>query len=109
MRFLYVPLCCLIFSDLGWAETPIFPSGATLKVEAENGAGGEGPAWHPQLGVLSSGEGHIYQLDRAGKSRIYRKDAGSNACSSTPRAGCWRARPWRGASPAPSRTDPSRS
>jgi gluconolactonase len=30
------------------------------------------------LGVLSSGNGHIYQLDRTGKSHIYRKNAGTN-------------------------------
>src|SRR5207247_409212 len=56
----------------------IFAPDARLKVEAEGGAGGEGPAWHPKLGVLTSGNGHINQLDRDGKSRIYRKDAGTN-------------------------------
>jgi gluconolactonase len=49
-----------------------------LKVESASGSGGEGPAWHPKLGVLTSGAGHIWQLDRAGKSRIFRKDAGTN-------------------------------
>jgi len=28
--------------------------------------------------VLTSGNGHTYQLTRDGKSRIYRKDAGTN-------------------------------
>lgn len=60
------------------AEEPIFTPGAALKVEAADGAGGEGPVWHPELGVLSSGNGHINQLDRKGQSRIYRKDAGTN-------------------------------
>jgi gluconolactonase len=60
------------------AEEAIFAPGAKLKVEAGAGAGGEGPAWHPQLGVLSSGNGHIYQLDREGGSRIYRRGAGTN-------------------------------
>ncbi len=60
------------------AEEAIFAPEARLKVEADNGSGGEGPAWHPKLGVLSSGNGHIYQLDRDGKSRIWRKDAGTN-------------------------------
>jgi gluconolactonase len=59
-------------------EDAIFAPGATLKVLAGDGAGGEGPAWHPELGLLTSGNGHIYQLDRAGKSRIYRKGAGTN-------------------------------
>jgi gluconolactonase len=49
-----------------------------LKVEADGGVGGEGPAWHPVLGVLTSGNGHICQLDRSGKSGVYRAGAGSN-------------------------------
>ena len=56
----------------------IFEKGATLKTESGKGSGGEGPAWHPKLGVLTSGNGHIMQLDRDGKSQIYRKDAGTN-------------------------------
>jgi gluconolactonase len=76
-------LCCLL-SALTTAspqatEGPaLFASGAALKVEAEGGAGGEGPAWHPELGVLSSGKGHIFQLDRTGKSKVYREGAGTN-------------------------------
>src|SRR5438874_6675537 len=60
------------------AEDPIFAPGAKLKVEAGDGAGGEGPVWHPQLGVLSSGNGNIHRLDRAGKSSVFRKEAGTN-------------------------------
>jgi gluconolactonase len=60
------------------ADEDIFEPGAKLKVEAGDGAGGEGPAWHPELGVLTSGNGHTYQLTRDGKSKIYRKDAGTN-------------------------------
>jgi len=60
------------------ADESVFEAGAKLKIEAWDGAGGEGPAWHPKLGVLSSGNGHICQLDREGKSRIYRKDLGTN-------------------------------
>jgi gluconolactonase len=60
------------------AAEDIFEPGSRLKVEAAGGAGGEGPAWHPKLGVLTSGNGHVYLLDRDGKSRIYRKDAGTN-------------------------------
>lgn len=56
----------------------IFAPGAALKIEAAGGIGGEGPAWHPQLGVLTCGNGHICQLDRTGTSRIYRKGAGAN-------------------------------
>src|SRR5947209_12414535 len=60
------------------AEEAIFEHGAKLKVEAAGGAGGEGPAWHPKLGVLSSGNGHVYQLTPDGKSRIFREGAGTN-------------------------------
>jgi gluconolactonase len=59
-------------------EEAIFAPGAKLKVEAGEGSGGEGPAWHPKLGVLTSGNGHTYQLDLDGKSRIYRKGSGTN-------------------------------
>jgi gluconolactonase len=70
----------LLFAVMSTAAAgeDIFERGAKLKVEAAGGAGGEGPAWHPELGVLSSGNGHIYQLDHMGKSRIYRKNAGTN-------------------------------
>ena len=60
------------------AEEPIFEKDAKLKVEAEKGVAGEGPAWDPKLGVLTSGNGHINRLDRDGKSSVYRKDAGTN-------------------------------
>jgi gluconolactonase len=60
------------------AEEPIFEPGANLKVEAGRGAGGEGPVWHPELGVLTSGNGHVFRLDRDGKSHVWRKDAGTN-------------------------------
>jgi gluconolactonase len=60
------------------AAEEIFAPGTSLKVEAEGGIGGEGPAWHPKLGVLTSGNGHVNQLNRDGKAHIYRKDAGTN-------------------------------
>ncbi|HWB10321.1 MAG TPA: serine hydrolase [Pirellulales bacterium] len=60
------------------AGEPIFAPGATLKIEADNGPGGEGPAWHPELGVLTSGQGHIFRLDREGRSSIFRQGAGTN-------------------------------
>ncbi|HEY7329891.1 MAG TPA: SMP-30/gluconolactonase/LRE family protein [Gemmataceae bacterium] len=78
---LYIPLFGIAALELlasDGKDEPIFEPGAKLKVESGAGAGGEGPAWHPQLGVLTCGNGHIMQLDRDGKSRIYRKDAGAN-------------------------------
>jgi gluconolactonase len=56
----------------------IFDPKSKLKVEAAGGVGGEGPAWHPELGLLTSGNGHINRLSRDGKSSVYRKDAGTN-------------------------------
>jgi gluconolactonase len=79
MRFFVVLLCVLIFSwKSSAADDAIFAPGAKLKVEAGDGAGGEGPAWHPKLGVLTSGNGDIRQLTRAGESRVFRKGAGTN-------------------------------
>src|SRR3954452_17818242 len=60
------------------AEEPIFEPGTTLKVEAAGGVGGEGPAWHPQLGVLTSGNGHICRLTRDGRSVVFNDTIGSN-------------------------------
>lgn len=82
MRSLLCVSCCVLaaltLAGAAEKEEAIFPPGARLKVESADGSGGEGPAWHPHLGVLTSGNGHIMQLDHNGKSRIYRKDAGTN-------------------------------
>jgi len=43
----------------------------------EHGAG-EGPAWHPQLGLLTSGDGNINLRSHQGVQSVYRKNAGSN-------------------------------
>jgi gluconolactonase len=68
----------LLRGSLAADEEPIFARGATLKVEASDGVGGEGPAWLGRLGILCSGNGHIYRLARDGKVSIYRKEAGTN-------------------------------
>jgi gluconolactonase len=70
-----------------------FPVSATLKLRKssqpepiflsepellqEHGAG-EGPAWHPELGLLTSGEGNINLRSKDGTTVVYRADAGSN-------------------------------
>src|SRR5439155_3365109 len=59
------------------ADERIFQAGARPELLQEQGAG-EGPAWHPQLGLLTSGGGHIYRRDRDGKISIYRENAGTN-------------------------------
>src|SRR5947208_714255 len=89
MRYcLCIPLCLMAITlpavcGTDWqsvlrAEEASFAPGAKLKVESGDGSGGEGPAWDSKLGLLTSGNGHIYRLDRDGKSSIYRKDAGTN-------------------------------
>src|SRR5262245_6675936 len=79
MRFSWVVLLCLAAAVLARAadEAPFAP-GAKLKVEAKGGVGGEGPAWDPELGVLSSGNGQINRLDRKGRWRVHRMGAGTN-------------------------------
>lgn len=70
--------CLAIVFPLHAGEDLIFAPGAKLKVEVKTGAG-EGPAWHPELGVLTSGgDGHIHRFDLEGKSRIHRKNAHTN-------------------------------
>lgn len=56
----------------------IFDPKSKLKVEAAGGVGGEGPAWHPKLGVLCSGNNDINQVGPDGKLSVYRKGAGTN-------------------------------
>src|ERR1019366_1910480 len=78
MRYILSFAMLAITSGLTGQE-PIFAPGAKLKIEAEGDGGGEGPAWHPQLGVFTSGNnGHIYLLGADGKSKIFRKKAGTN-------------------------------
>jgi gluconolactonase len=59
-----------------FAAEPIFEPG-TKKLISEQGAG-EGPAWDPKLGLLTSGGGDIRRLDRKGKASVFRKGAGTN-------------------------------
>ena len=68
----------LLLSTLPAGADDIFDPKSKLKVEAGAGVGGEGPAWHPELGVLTSGNGNINRLSHDGKSSVYRKDAGTN-------------------------------
>lgn len=58
--------------------TAIFAAGATLTVEADNGSGGEGPAWDPTFGLLTSGGGSIHRLSHDGESSVFRASAGTN-------------------------------
>jgi gluconolactonase len=57
-------------------EGIVAPRGKPAMLQ-EQGAG-EGPAWHPELGLLTSGGGHIYRRDRAGQVSVHRENAGTN-------------------------------
>jgi gluconolactonase len=76
LRFCYLLLLAMASSP-GFADDAIVVPGEKPTLLLEKGAG-EGPAWHPELGLLTSGDGHIMRLDLDGKQSIYRKDAGSN-------------------------------
>ncbi len=49
-----------------------------LEVLADAGQGGEGPAWDPQWGILSTGKHGIHRRSPDGSLSILRQDAGTN-------------------------------
>lgn len=51
--------------------------GGEPKMLQERGAG-EGPAWHPELGLLTSGDGHVMRRALDGAQSIFLEKAGSN-------------------------------
>jgi len=59
------------------ASAKIFADGAK-PVELLKSGAGEGPAWHPQLGLFTSGEGNINRLDLGGVTSVFKKGVGSN-------------------------------
>jgi len=76
LRYSLLVLLCLLTSGPLTAED-IVPPGAKPTLLQEEGAG-EGPAWHPELGLLTSGGGHIYRRSKGGVVTIYRQGAGTN-------------------------------
>lgn len=70
-------ICVCQFADLTRAEPPVFEDDQRPKLVLERGAG-EGPAWHPKLGLLFSGGGHINRMQADGSLVVYRKGAGTN-------------------------------
>lgn len=74
MRFMFL---ILLLASPAFADG-IFETNSKLKVESAKGEGGEGPAWHPELGILTSGNGNICRLSNEGKASIYREGAGTN-------------------------------
>lgn len=79
LRRFVAGLLCVAASSAAQAvpPAPIFAPGAKAELLQEHGAG-EGPAWHPELGLLTSGEGNTNLRDKSGKISVYRKDTGSN-------------------------------
>lgn len=55
-----------------------FPKDAQLEVIAADGTGGEGPAWDPEWGILSSGKGSINRHSPDGTASVFREHAGTN-------------------------------
>lgn len=58
-------------------ESSVFES-KVLTIVSDAGRGGEGPAWDPEFGVLTSGNGNINRLAIDGTSMVFRLDAGTN-------------------------------
>ena len=64
-----------IMATIKISSPAIFSS--ALKLLQEHGAG-EGPAWHPDRGLFTSGEGNINLRDKQGRSTVFVRNAGSN-------------------------------
>lgn len=59
-------------------SAPIWASDETPKELLSSGAG-EGPAWHPELGMLFSGDGNIQRWNpETGELSVFREGAGTN-------------------------------
>lgn len=70
------------FAEALWsiplAPGSLFEDSGKLTIEVGDGAGGEGPAWDAQWGVLSSGNGNIHRWSRDRKPSVFREGAGTN-------------------------------
>ncbi|MBT5705375.1 MAG: SMP-30/gluconolactonase/LRE family protein [Verrucomicrobia bacterium] len=77
MRFL-IPLALMLVTA---CRTPspglVSPFTSQTKMLLGEHAG-EGPAWHPDWGLLFSGEGDITRFTSSGDSEVFRPNAGSN-------------------------------
>lgn len=80
-RFLLPVLfaACLVVIAAAAEEqySTILAPGTKPTMLQEHGAG-EGPAWHPELGLLTSGDSHIMRRALDNTVSIYRQDAGTN-------------------------------
>ncbi|MFQ5734975.1 MAG: SMP-30/gluconolactonase/LRE family protein, partial [Planctomycetaceae bacterium] len=72
-----VTFALLFVTRVAPADDPVFARNAKPKMLLERGAG-EGPAWHPKLGLLMSGGGDVNRFGLDGKLHVYQKGAGTN-------------------------------
>ena len=72
---LAVAVLCSALSQSVFAEESIFDG--VPKMILEKGSG-EGPAWHPELGLLFSGHGGTGRLALDGRQSMFREGAGTN-------------------------------
>jgi gluconolactonase len=71
-------LLLLLIAAVPVRADEIFDPKSKLKVEVAGGVGGEGPAWHPKLGVYCSGNNDLNCVGPDGKVTVVRKGAGTN-------------------------------
>ena len=62
-----------------------FAKDSKLEVLSDTGQGGEGPAWDPEWGIISTGSGGIHRRALDGTQSLLRKDAGTNGLLFDPR------------------------
>ena len=75
---LSVTLCVvgLVTASTVQAQRSVWKRGATLQ-KLHEGAAGEGPAWHPKIGLVAS-HGSVYLIRDGEAPQIYKKDLGTN-------------------------------
>lgn len=55
-----------------------FPKGTVPEVLSATGAGGEGPAWDPEWGLLSSGRADVHRRSLDGTQSVFRENTNTN-------------------------------
>lgn len=58
------------------ATSVLQPNGKPVLLQVKGA--GEGPAWHPELGLLTSGDGHIMRRTEDNKLSVHLENAGTN-------------------------------
>lgn len=59
-------------------ESSPFAPGSALKVEGPPDSAGEGPAWHPGLGIFTSGHRGIHRLSLDNKASVFLENSQTN-------------------------------